>query len=120
MIKPFETNREHLYAELARLDLLIQRQIWRWRQTGQSQPPTGDEFRGLYVSEAQVDAILNGVYPGSAKVVRQAIDQRPDRAFCQAIERATAEIAQRKTVTAEQDVSLRLERLCTLFDLNPF
>ena len=120
MIKPFETNREHLYAELARLDLLIQRQIWRWRQTGQSQSPTGDEFRGLYVSEAQVDAILNGVYPGSEKVAHRAADQRPDKAFRQAIERATAEIARRKAAAAEQGIPLRLEQLRALFDLTPF
>ena len=39
MVEPFESSRQHLYAELRRLDLLIQREVWRWRVTDISQVP---------------------------------------------------------------------------------
>jgi len=127
---PFGSSREHLNAELARLDLLIQREIWRWRQTGslqpQSAPPSGtptgatigDEFRGLYVSESEVDGILQGVYPGSTQVVRRVAGQRTEVAFQEAIDRAAVEIEARKAASVERGTPLRLERLRALFALS--
>ena len=92
MPEPFASSRQHLYAELRRLDLLIQREVWRWRQMNSPDPQAGDEFRGLYVSEAEVDAILRGIYPGSELVLDQAAGQDAELAFSAAIQRATAEI----------------------------
>ena len=117
---PFGSSREHLYAELARLDLLMQRQVWRWRQTGAPDPQGGDEFRGLYVSDAEVDSILCGVYPGSEEVNRQVAGQRVEESFSQALDRAAGSLAQRRAASAERGVSLHLERLRALFDLTPF
>src|SRR5512139_1911275 len=45
----------HVQAELARIDLLIQRAVRCWRLSGKD--PV-DNFRGLYVSEADVDGLL--------------------------------------------------------------
>ncbi len=50
-----ELSRQHLLAELARLDLLLQRQIQRWQEAGQD--PT-DAFRGLYVSDQEASALM--------------------------------------------------------------
>ncbi len=47
---------EHLQAEMARLDLLLYRQILRLRATYQL---SLDEFRGLYISDEQVDNLIN-------------------------------------------------------------
>jgi hypothetical protein len=132
---PFGNSREHLNAELARLDLLIQREIWRWRQTGslqtqsgpqpaaQSAPlsgvAVGDEFRGLYVSESEVDGILQGVYPGSTQIVRRVAGQRTEVAFQEAIDRAVSDIEERKAASIKRGISLRLERLRSLFALSP-
>jgi ATP-dependent 26S proteasome regulatory subunit len=126
MASPFETSRDHLYAELARLDLCIQREVWRWRQATSPAPQPGasaswgDEFRGLYISEGEVDAILSGVYPGSPEVVRQVAGQETERAFQQAIEQATARIGERKAASAEQGIPLRLEQLRASFGLTSF
>lgn len=49
---------QHLYAELKRLDLLLYRQILRLRATYQL---SQDEFRGLYISDEEVDALINRV-----------------------------------------------------------
>ncbi len=46
----------HLQAELARLDLLLHRQILRLRAAYQL---SLDEFRGLYISDEQVDSLIN-------------------------------------------------------------
>jgi SpoVK/Ycf46/Vps4 family AAA+-type ATPase len=46
---------EHLRMELQRLDLLLQREILRLRTTYQL---SLDEFRGLYISDEQVDALI--------------------------------------------------------------
>jgi SpoVK/Ycf46/Vps4 family AAA+-type ATPase len=118
--RPFTTDREHLYAELGRIDLVIQREIWRWRQANPAQPGAGDEFRGLYVSEAEIDAILDGVYPGSTRVADEVAGVHTESAFGQAIDRAASEIAARKAMSAEQGLSLRLEGLRARFGLTPF
>ena len=120
MVEPFQNSREHLHAELACLDLIIQREVWRWRQINAPDPQGGDEFRGLYVSEAEIDAILNGVYPGSERVAREASGQDVERAFGEAIERASGEIMLRKAAAGERGISLWLERLRETFDLTPF
>ena len=120
MDSSFATCREHLHAELARLDLLIQREVWRWRQMNSPSPQGGEEFRGLYVSEAEVDAILDGVYPGNARSAHPLDIEPTESAFQQAIDRASAEIAQQKAASLQEGVTLRLERLRVLFDLTPF
>ena len=50
----YETSLEHLLAELERIDLLVQLQVNRARQANQ----IDGEFRGLYISENEVDALL--------------------------------------------------------------
>jgi DNA polymerase III delta prime subunit len=47
---------EHMQAQLRRLDLLLHREILRLRA---SYRLTLDEFRGLYLSDEQVDALVN-------------------------------------------------------------
>ncbi|MCL4298062.1 MAG: ATP-binding protein [Anaerolineae bacterium] len=46
----------HLQLELARIDILIRREVRRWQLANQS--PT-DSFRGFYVSHEDADALLN-------------------------------------------------------------
>ncbi len=51
----FATPLDHLRSELGRLDLLLHREILRLRS---SYRLSLDEFRGLYVSDEQVDALV--------------------------------------------------------------
>ena len=119
MPEPFAGSRQHLYAELRRLDLLIQREVWRWRQMNSPDPQAGDEFRGLYVSEAEVDAILRGIYPGSELVLDRVAGQDAELAFNQAIDLAAAEIAQHVAASASRGrgTPSRLSRLQAMFGL---
>ena len=54
---------EHLTAELQRLDLLLHREILRLRAAYQL---SLDEFRGLYISDAQVDQLVGQALGGAA------------------------------------------------------
>jgi SpoVK/Ycf46/Vps4 family AAA+-type ATPase len=53
----------HLQAELSRLDLLLHREILRLKATYQL---SLDEFRGLYISDAQVDQLARQIANGGA------------------------------------------------------
>jgi len=69
----FESAVEHLYAELALLDLRLQRQVMRLRAAHQL---TEDQFRGLYISDEQVDALLNEA--GSVQTSNAELTRRID------------------------------------------
>ncbi len=120
MARPFETGLEHLDAELTRLDLLLRREVWRWQQEGLTGTPEDREFRGVYVAGAEMEAILGGIYPGSPHIARQVAALPDEIAFTQALERAAAEIAERKAASLQQGIPLHLVRLQKLFGLDDF
>ena len=79
----FATPFDHLHAELHRLDLLLHREILRLRATYQL---SLDEFRGLYVSDAQVDELVTQATGGkgslnvASELTQQADTLRQDNA----------------------------------------
>jgi AAA+ superfamily predicted ATPase len=64
---PLDDPRDHLALQLERLDLLIHREILRLRALDQL---STDDMRGLYISDAQVDALVDRARAGA--------DGRPD------------------------------------------
>jgi ATP-dependent 26S proteasome regulatory subunit len=107
---------KHLQAELARIDVLIRRQVQRWRLAGQE---PADNFRGLYVSEAEVDGLLVSPSGGNWG---QMSDLAPEEAgtFAEA-EAEAARNAQAWVETAQrQGQTLRLIHLATAFGLDRF
>ncbi len=68
-------NVDYLQSELTRMDLLIHRQILRMRASYQL---SLDEFRGLYISDQQVDDLINqfskerGTNPGVDELTEKA------------------------------------------------
>ncbi len=107
---------EHLEAELARIDLLIQGEVQRWRLAGQN---PADEFRGLYVSEAEIDGLLVRPLGGNWG---QGINLSPEQSDTFAAAQSEAiQKAQLLIETAQkQGVSLRLAELQANFKLNQF
>src|SRR5258708_2398856 len=88
MTGPFRNNQDHLAAELAWLSLLLQREVQLWRQqAGNGQP----DFRGVYLSDAQVDRILDASAhdpdshaeecDSNARTLRSEIDERVRRSL---------------------------------------
>ena len=56
-VQPFAGAAEHLAFELSRLELLLERQVLRLRA---AHLLSDDPFRGLYIPDGQVDALLAG------------------------------------------------------------
>jgi hypothetical protein len=105
-------------SHLARLDLLIRAEVLRLRahQTG----PREDEFRGLYISDQQVDALLDRSQTASSVLMTDA----PVSGQLRNIAAASAAVeAQLRAIEAEADRDgsvLRLERVRTRFGLGDF
>ncbi|MBN1439691.1 MAG: ATP-binding protein [Anaerolineales bacterium] len=99
----FPSSREHLEAELRRLDLLIHREILRLRASYQL---SLDEFRGLYVSDEQVDAL-----------VRRGSEADPGRPAAEELTLRAAEMRGRIDSTSNPQIPWR--RVAGEFQLGP-
>ncbi len=111
-----DVSLQHLQAELAHIDILLQREIRRWRLAGQD---PADTFRGLYVSDVEVDGLLARPLASNwgASV---ALSEQEAHAFTEAVIRsrqgAEAIVAQAQA----QDHALRLVHLANVFGLSRF
>ncbi len=78
-------TREFLSIKLQRLDLLLHREILRLRARYQL---SLDEFRGLYISDEQVDSLINGKvgYEGESSATDE-LSQRAEILRCEDFER---------------------------------
>jgi SpoVK/Ycf46/Vps4 family AAA+-type ATPase len=111
-----ELSLRHLQAELARIDVLLHREVRRWQLAGQD---ATDGFRGLYVTDAEADALLArslGTTWGQTAI----LDPLEEQAYAN----AQAEAAQQAQVIAEtahrQGQTLCLPCLASTFGLDPF
>src|SRR5262245_28497431 len=59
----YQSSQEHLLEELRRIDLMIRLQVLRLRLRGHA---AMDDFRGLYIKEEEIDAILGQASPFDA------------------------------------------------------
>lgn len=111
----FANGAEHLLAELSRLRLLLHREVLRLRASGLLNE---DQFRGLYVSDEQVDAVLRERY---AKLSKADPGENFPPAMSQLSQRARAsaqEIKARTAASAASGISLPLSRLAEIFSLS--
>ncbi|HEY0994269.1 MAG TPA: hypothetical protein VGD80_44745, partial [Kofleriaceae bacterium] len=109
-IEPYRSSSEHLRDELARIDLLVRGQVFRARQASGDDP-----YRGLVISEAEVDALLArapGVPPWDAATAGPSLADA--RAFADRIAGVIASRCERSTA------SLRLVQLAQRFALDRF
>jgi AAA+ superfamily predicted ATPase len=108
----FETSLQHLLAELERIDLLIAAQVARARQLYAND----EQFRGLYISEEEVNALLKQPlgFP------RWARGQTTLGDLAATQENIARQIDQRKQASLQRGSELRLHRLQQLFGLSPF
>lgn len=107
---------EHLRIELARIDILIQRQVRRWRLAGQD---PADSFRGLYVSEAETDGLLARPLAASwGQTV--ALEPGEEQAFHQAETRTLQQVETVVETARNQGQTPRLLRLMEAFELDRF
>ena len=107
---------KHLQAELAHIDILIQRQVKRWQLAGQSPE---ESFRGLYISDLEANRLVGrpfGTNWGHSAALSAGESERFDE-----LEKQAAHQVSRIVETARaQGERLRLEHLIHVFGLNPF
>lgn len=109
----FKNSLAHLLAEMERIDLLIRFQISR-----RCQLQAGDEqFRGLYISEQEVNALLNKPV-GVPQWLLPPFDPPTD--VTSALGELELQINQRKQESLNNGAELRLEQLRQLFGLSRF
>ncbi len=109
-ITVYNTDIEYLLDELHRIDLIIRFYLKKYRLDHQGYM---DDFRGLYISEDEVNAILQT--PLCEMKSDHCSDLEPEH-----IETITREIYQKKINTIKEGKELRLHILSELFQLDPF
>src|SRR5262245_5007903 len=108
-------SHEHIFEELHRLDLLLNLQIAKRRRD----PAMAgfNEFRGLFITEEEVNSIL-----GRAKVVTAADQAGGDddvQSWASALRKIESRIAARAAAAEGQNTPLRLRKVVELFRLTP-
>ncbi len=107
--EPLTTPAAHLRAELHWLDLLLDRQVQRLRARRQL---VENEFRGLYIAEEQIDALLQGAAQGSRPAARENENGAGGPRLSAAIER------QRAWIDGQEQPELPLPALARRFALS--
>ncbi len=103
----YENNLDHLLDELRRIDLIINLNLEKWR----AEHSEGvDDLQGLYISESEVNAILQAP-PYQLKVDVRSNPQHDK------IETITREINRKKIESIKAGKELRLHLLSQLFHL---
>ena len=110
----YTSSIEHILAELERVDVMIRAHVYRARQIQK----VDSEFQGLYISEQEVDTLLDhkagrprwASEPATLSLaeIRSVLDQM------------SVAIFERKTKSQLQGITLRLDRLTQLFGLEQF
>ncbi len=107
---------QHLQAELARIDSYIQREVLRWQLAGQD--PL-DAFRGLYLSDADADALLAQPL-GTSWGQTVLLDPLEIEVFAEAETQAMEQTRHLVETARQQGQLLRLEHLANVFNLDRF
>jgi SpoVK/Ycf46/Vps4 family AAA+-type ATPase len=112
-MKPYDNNLEHLLDELSRFDLLIRAYLENWLEDF---PEAGDVFRGLYVSETEIERIRRNPGFGNTQGILQEV--QVDR--LREVNVIRSEIDVRIEESLKIGKELRLLKLSKLFGLDPF
>lgn len=113
----FPSSLDYLLMELTRIELKLHLELLRMRQ--RSGPPDDDMFRGLYISEKEIDSIAE------TSSLLQRTDSVPptdadSMALMDAIDRLEHDIALRKEESLHSGCVLRLHELGRSFHLSGF
>jgi len=111
------TSLEHLLAELRRVELKLHLEVTRMRR--ESVPPGDDRFRGLYISEQEIDHLTDGLpllqtCPSSGQTNPEV--HAPTNGVPQLETHSTV----KKEESPDQGSAIRLHNVASLFDLSAF
>ncbi len=107
---------QYLLAELARIDLLIRREVLRWQLAGQD---PDDDFRGLRMTEA--DAVALAARPfGVSWGQTAALEPQDEESFAAAMAEAERNTHRTAETARQQGEPSRLAQLAIAFELERF
>jgi hypothetical protein len=109
-------NLRHLQAQMARIDVLVRRQVMLWQRAGQN---PAEAFRGLHVSDAKAALLAGQPFGGSwgdGTPLSPAETQNLATAYEQACEEASGILKEAN----DRGQLLRLQYLASAFDLDAF
>jgi SpoVK/Ycf46/Vps4 family AAA+-type ATPase len=112
----YSSSRAHIYDEMQRLDALLHLYISRQR----CDPARADfnEFRGLFLSEDEIDRLIVTTPPHP--VGERTPEDNIVSALAPLITQLDHQIARKTAMAQQQGVHLALPRLVQLFQLTPF
>jgi hypothetical protein len=112
----YSSSRAHIYDEMQRLDALLHLYIARQR----CDPARADfnEFRGLFLSEDEIDRLIVTTPPHP--VGERTPEDDIVSALAPLITQLDHQIARKTAMARQQGVHLALPRLVQLFQLTPF
>ncbi len=112
-MKPYHTAQEDLFEELQRIDLILF--YWVQKSRLERQEQKRDEFRGLYISEEEIDSLFTP---------QEELDRTKEHFSLEAIEEAirgkTEKNQLKKAKSQERGISFPLDRLAQAFVLDGF
>jgi DNA-binding SARP family transcriptional activator len=108
----YPNSMHHVLAELARLDVLLARQVQRARRAAGALPDDG--LTSFYIPEQEVDALLGQPAGGPSW------DSADEPELAARLDQLAAEITERVRASARQGVDLRIAALAELFGLSRF
>jgi hypothetical protein len=111
-----EIDLQHLQAELARIDVLIRREVRRWQLAGQD---LSDGFRGLHVSGAEAESLLARPF-GASWGQTITLERKEARVFADGQAQAARQAKALAETARQQGQRTRLERLAEAFGLDRF
>ncbi|MFZ0321982.1 MAG: ATP-binding protein [Candidatus Sulfotelmatobacter sp.] len=111
----FSSSIEHLLAELDCLKLLLHRQVLRLRAASLLRE---DQFRGLYISDEEVDSILLASASAAGSTLNHSDDAPSLRKINQQIKSARTQIAARIIASHAIGLNLSLKRITEIFALS--
>jgi len=116
-MEAYQDSIEHLREEMARLDLLLQRALLVARRSDPGQ--AADEFRGLVISEPEIEALVQAKDFFGERWRRQEASQDELGRIDEQLEIMRRHIDERRRLTAEAGTWLTLPSLARRFNLSP-
>jgi len=113
----FQNNIEHIIAEISRIELKIRLKLAGLRSVNGHN--NDEQFRGLYVSEDEVDSILGTDLNGTDSETLRS-QQSDVVELTNSILQLEKDIASRKLESLRRGIKLRLDKLQKLFQLSDF
>src|SRR5262249_11519598 len=109
MANQVASGASHILAHLSRLDLLIRREVLRQRLL--RPPQQDDEFRGLYISEDDVDRLLAELGSSNTILSTAAPENEGLATLDRAIAAVTVNLRDHDATNADSDAEPALLRL---------